>query len=182
MKHPTFLVALAVVLGLALAGCQTTGVPLTVGSLASAGPSSSELAAIIQTAVEDRNSTVLDAPSATRLDEGQTTAAYRAKRERDLLVVTRAKAGFKSMGFWYTSFSTTVTVESVEVSGSEVSVQFKEMTEQYQASTANGPSSVPSGYSLPQTATFLANGGGWQLDSIATIAGEGGLPMSVVEG
>lgn len=181
MKYPTYLVALAVVLGLALAGCQPAAAPLTVGSSAS-GPSSSELAAIIQTAVEDRNSTVLDAPPAARLDEGEATAAYRSKRERDLLVVARAKAGFKSKGFWYTSFSTTVTVESIQVSGSEASVQFKELTEQYQASTANGPSSVPSGYSLPQTATFLANGGGWQLDSIAPIVGGGGLPMSVVEG
>jgi hypothetical protein len=65
---------------------------------------------------------------------------------------------------------------------SEASVRFKELTEQYQASTAIGPSSVPSGYSLPQTATFLANGGGWQLDSIAPIVGGRGLPMSVVEG
>lgn len=157
MKYPTYLVALAVVLGLALAGCQPAAAPLTVGSSAS-GPSSSELAAIIQTAVEDRNSTVLDAPPAARLDEGEATAAYRSKRERDLLVVARAKAGFKSKGFWYTSFSTTVTVESIQVSGSEASVQFKELTEQYQASTANGPSSVPSGYSLPQTATFRQMG------------------------
>ena len=181
MKYPRYLGALAVVLGLALAGCQTTA-PLTAGSSASAGPSSSEFAAIIQTAVEDRNSTVLDAPRAARLDEGQTTAAYRSKRERDLLVVARAKDGSKSMGFWYTSFSTTVTVESVEVSGSEASVRFKELTEQYQASAANGPSSVPSGYTLPQTATFQANGDGWQLDSIAPVVHGGGLPMSVVEG
>ena len=135
MKYPRYLGALAVVLGLALAGCQTTA-PLTAGSSASAGPSSSD----------------------------------------------RAKDGSKSMGFWYTSFSTTVTVESVEVSGSEASVRFKDLTEQYQASAANGPSSVPSGYTLPQTATFQANGDGWQLDSIAPVVHGGGLPMSVVEG
>jgi hypothetical protein len=181
MKYPRYLVALAVVLGLALAGCQPTA-PLMAGSSASAHPSSSEFAAIIQTAVEDRNSSVLDAPRAARLDEGRATADYRSKRERDLLAVARAKDGFKSMGFWYTSFSTTVTVDSVEVSGSEASVRFKEVTEQYQASTANGPSSVPSSYSLPQTATFQANGDGWQLDSIVPVEHGGGLPMSVVEG
>ncbi|MDQ0635166.1 hypothetical protein QFZ40_003075 [Arthrobacter pascens] len=115
------------------------------------------------------------------LGEGQMTAAYRSKRERDLTVVARSKAGFKSMGFWYTSFSTTVTVESVEVTGSEAGVRFKELTEQYQASTANGPSIAPSAYSLPQTATFRASGDGWQLDSITPTVHGGGLPMSVVE-
>jgi hypothetical protein len=43
MKYPRYLGALAVVLGLALAGCQTTA-PLTAGSSASAGPSSSDRA------------------------------------------------------------------------------------------------------------------------------------------
>lgn len=181
MKYLTYLVALAAVL--ALAGCQPDAGPLTVGSYASMpGPSSSELAAIIQTAVEDRNGTVLDTTPAARLAEGQMTAAYRSKRDRDLLVVARSKAGFKSMGFWYTSFSTTITVESVEVTGSEASVRFKELTEEYQASTANGPSAVPSGYSLPQTAAFRASADGWQLDSIAPAVYGGGLPMSVVEG
>ncbi|AOT03141.1 hypothetical protein [Arthrobacter sp. U41] len=54
---------------------------------------------------------------------------------------------------WYTDFSTTITVESIEVTGTEASVHFKELTEEHQASVANGPSNVPSGYSLPQTAT-----------------------------
>jgi hypothetical protein len=183
MKYPRTSAVIAALLGLALAACQPAVEPLTVASSAvAASPSSSELAAIIQTAVEDRNGTVLDTPPATRLAEGQTTAAYLAKRERDLLVVARSKAGFKSLGFWYTSFSTTVTVESVEVTGSEASLGFQELTEQYQASTANGPSSVPSGYSLPQTATFRASADGWQLDSIApSLRGGGGLPMSIVE-
>ena len=113
---------------------------------------------------------------------GKTTAAYRAKRERDLSVVTRSKSGFKSTGFWYTSFSTTIAVESIDVSGSQASVRFNELTEEYLASSANGPSSVPSGYSLPQTATFLASADGWQLDSIAPSVHGHGLPMSVVEG
>lgn len=85
------------------------------------------------------------------------------------------------MGFWYTSYSTNVTVESVEVTGSEAIVRFKELTEEYQASTANGPSSVPSGYSLPQIATFRASGDGWQLDSIHPTVHGFGLPMSIVE-
>ncbi|RAX44093.1 hypothetical protein DQ354_17275 [Arthrobacter sp. AQ5-06] len=100
-------------------------------------PSSSELAAIVQAAGEDRNGTVLDAPTAPRLANGQTTAAYRAKRERDL---------------------------------------------PYAQLETNGPSSVPAGYSLPQTATFRASADGWQLDSIAPSVHGGGLPMSVVEG
>jgi hypothetical protein len=180
---PTYMVAVAAVLGFALVGCQPAAGPPTVGSSASVpGPSSSELAVIIQAAVEDRNGTVLDTPPAVRLAEGKMTAAYRSKRERDLSVVARSKAGFKAMGFWYTSFSTKVTVESVEVTGSEASVRFKELTEEYQASTATGPSSVPSGYSLPQTATFRTSGDGWQLDSIVPSVHGGGLPMSVVEG
>jgi hypothetical protein len=183
MKHPTCIVAVAAVLGLALAGCQPAAAPLTVGSPAAVpGPSSSELAAIIQAAVEDRNGTVLDTPPAARLAEGQMTSAYRSKRERDLSVVPRSKARFKAMGFWYTSFSTKVTVESIHVTGSEASVRFKEMTEEYQASTAKGPSTVPSGYALPQTATFRSSGSGWRLDSIAPTVLGGGLPMSVVEG
>ncbi|MFH5879064.1 hypothetical protein [Arthrobacter sp. NA-172] len=145
-------------------------------------PSSSELAPVIQVAVEDRNGTALNAPPAQRLAEGQTTAAYRAKRERDLPVVTRSKARLKSFGFWYTSFSTTVTVDSIEVTGSEASVHFKELTQEYLASTANGPSSVPSGYSLAQTATFRASSDGWQLDSLAPSVHGFGLPMSIVEG
>lgn len=183
MKHPTYAVAVAIVLGLALAGCEPAAGPLLVGSTAVVpGPSSSELAAIIQTAVEDRNGTALDASPTPRLTETQTTAAYRTKREQDLLVVARSKAGFKSRGFWYTSFSTTVTVETVEVTGSEARVRFTELTKEYQASTASGPSSVASGYSLPQTATFRASEDGWQLDSISPTAHGGGLPMSVVEG
>jgi hypothetical protein len=146
------------------------------------GPSSSELAAIVQTAVEDRNGTVLDSPPAPRLADGQTTAAYRTKRERDIPVVVRKKARLKSAGFWYTSFSTTVTVESIEVTGSECSVHFKELTEEYLSSKRNGPSSVPEGYSLPQTATFRASADGWQLDSITPSEHGGGLPMSIVEG
>jgi len=82
-------------------------------------------------------------------------------------VVARSKAGFKSMGFWYTDFSTTITVETVEVTRPTASVHFKELTEEHQASAANGPSNVPSGYSVPQTATFQASADGWQLDSIA---------------
>jgi hypothetical protein len=183
VKYLTYVFAVVAVLGFALVGCQPAAGPPTVGSSASVpSPSSSELAAIIQTAVEDRNGTVLDTPPAGRLAEGQMTAAYRSKRERDLAVVARSKAGFKSMGFWYTSFSTKVTVESVEVTGSEAGVRFKELTEEHQASTANGLSSVPSGYSLPQIATFRASGDGWQLDSIAPTVHGGGLPMSVVDG
>jgi len=96
--------------------------------------------------------------------------------------VARSKAGFKSAGFWYTSFSTTVTVESIDVTGSEASVHFKELTEEHQASAPNGPSNVPSGYSLPQIATFRASADGWQLDSIAPSVLGGGMPMSVVQG
>ncbi|WP_427004531.1 hypothetical protein [Pseudarthrobacter sp. H2] len=183
MKYPRTSAAVAALLGFALSGCQPAAGPLTAGSPAAvSSPSSSELAAIIQAAVEDRNGTALDTPPAPRLVDGQTTTAYRAKRERDLSVVARSKAGFKSAGFWYTSFSTTVTVESIEVAGSEASVHFKELTEEYLASKANGPSSVPSGYSLPQTATFRASADGWQLDSIAPSVHGGGMPMSVVEG
>ncbi|MDP9905582.1 hypothetical protein [Arthrobacter bambusae] len=145
-------------------------------------PSSAELAAIIKTAVEDRNGTVLDNPSAPRLEDGQTTAACRAKRARDLPVVVRSKAGFRSKGFWYTDFSTKITVESVEVTGPTASVHFKELTEEHQASAANGPSKVPSGYSVSETATFRASADGWQLDSIAPSAPGGLLPMSIVKG
>jgi hypothetical protein len=94
------------------------------------------------------------------------TAAYRSKRERDFPAVARSKARFKATGFWWTSFSTKVSVESIDVTGSEASVRFKELTEEHQTSTAKGPSSVPSGDSLPQIATFRASGDGWQLDSI----------------
>jgi hypothetical protein len=182
-KYPRTSAAVAALLAFALSGCQPAAGPLTPGSPAAVpSPSSSELAAIIRAAVEDRNGTVLDTPSAPRLADGQATAAYRAKRERDLPVVARSKAGFKSAGFWYTSFSTTVTVESIDVTGSEASVHFKELTEEYLASTANGPSNVPSGYSLPQIATFRASADGWQLDSIAPSVHGGGLPMSIVEG
>lgn len=176
--------AIAVLLGLALSGCQPAAGPATVESSPAAvsRPSSSaELTTIIQTAVEDRNGTVLENPPAPRLAEGQATAAYLAKRARDLPVVARSKAGFKSMGFWYTDFSTKITVESAEVTGSTASVHFKELTEEHQASAAKGPSNIPSGYSLPQTATFRASADGWQLDSIAPSVHESGLRMSIVE-
>jgi hypothetical protein len=182
MKNRRTLVVVAALLGFALSVCQPAAAPLMVGSSAAApSPSSAEPAAIVLAAVEDRNGTVLDPPAAPRLADEQTTAAYRAKRERDLRVVARSKAGFKSAGFWYTSFSTTVTVESIEVAGSEASVHFKELTEEHLASTANGPSNVPSGYSLPQIATFRASPDGWQLDRIAPSVRGGGMPMSVVE-
>lgn len=103
------------------------------------------------------------------------------QRDRDLSVVTRSKAGFKGTGFIYTAFSTTVTVESIEVAGSTAIVQFREVTEQYQTSIADGRGSVPSSYALPQTATFLASSDGWQLESIVPSGHGGGLPMSVVE-
>ena len=185
----------AALLGVALAGCQPSpGPPNAVPSsavpshvtpsiaaaAAAATPSAAEFAAIIQTAVEDRNGTALDTPPAPRLPEAKTTADYRTKRDRDLPVVTQSKARFKSFGFWYTSFSTTVTVEPMEVKGAEASVQFKELTEQHLASAANGPSNVPEGYSLPQIATFRASAEGWQLDSIAPVGNNFGLPMSVV--
>lgn len=182
-------VVVAALLGLALAGCQpiagppSAGAPSAGPSMAAAAvatPSSAEFAAIIQTAVEDRNGVVLDLPPAPRLPEGKTTAAYRAKRERDLPVVTESKARFKSSGFWYTSFSTTVTVESTELSGAEATVHFKELTEQHLASAANGPSKVPEGYSLPQIAVFKASAQGWQLDSITPVGNNFGLPMAVV--
>jgi hypothetical protein len=155
--------ATAVLLGLALSGCQPAAVPLTAESSAAAvpSPSSSELTAIIQTAVEDRNGAVLDTPPSPRLAEGKATAACRAKRARDLPAVTRSKAGFKTMGFWYTDFSTKITMETVEVTGSTASVHFKEWTEAHQASAAKGPSDVPSGYSVPQTPTFRASADGW---------------------
>jgi hypothetical protein len=182
VKYPRTLTAVAALLGFALSGCQPATGSLTVGSpVAVPSSSSSEFAAIIQTAVEDRNGTVLDTLPAPRLADGQATAAYRAKLVRDLPEVTRSKAGFKSSGFWYTSFSTTVTVESIEVTGSEAIIHFKELTQEYLASTANGPSNVPSGYSLPQTATFRASTDGWQLDSIAPSVHGFGLPMSIVE-
>lgn len=113
-------------------------------------------------ALEDRNGTLLDNPPAPRLAEGQATSAYLDKRARDLPVAARSKAGFKSMGFWYTDFSTKITVESVDVTGSTASVHFKELTEEHQASAANGPSNVPSGYPVPQTASFRASAKGWQ--------------------
>ncbi|QDY89683.1 hypothetical protein E7Y32_05205 [Arthrobacter sp. UKPF54-2] len=187
-------VVVVALLGLALAGCQpnagapsagapgaeTSSAGPSMTAAAVATPSSAEFAAIIQTAVEDRNGVVLDLPPAPRLPEGKTTAAYRAKRERDLPVVTEAKTRFKSFGFWYTSFSTTVTVESTESSGAEATVRFKELTEQYQASAANGPNNVPEEYSLPQIATFKASAQGWQLDSITPVGNNFGLPMTVV--
>ncbi|MEQ4520913.1 hypothetical protein ABLI39_16305 [Pseudarthrobacter sp. B907] len=177
-------VVVAALLGLALAGCQPNAGPPSAGpALAAAAvstPSSAEFAAIIQTAVEDRNGVAMDLPPAPRLPEGKATAAYRAKRERDLPVVTESKARFKSFGFWYTSFSTTVTVESTESSGTEATVRFKELTEQHQASAASGPSNVPESYSLPQIATFKASAQGWQLDSITPVGNNFGLPMSVV--
>jgi len=183
MKYPRTLAAVAALLGLALSGFQPPAGPVSVESSAAAVPSppSSELTAIIQSAVEDRNGTALDVPPAPHLTDPQTTAAYRAKRARDLPVVARSKAGLKSFGFWYTDFSTTVTVESIGVTGSTASVHFKELTEEHLASTANGPSNVPEGYSLPQTATFQASADGWQLDSITLSGHDGGLPMSVVE-
>ena len=182
IEYPRTSAAIAAMLAFALAGCQPAAGPVIVGSSASVPtPSQSDFAAIVLAAVEDRNGTVLDAPRAPHLAEAQTTAAYRAKRERDFSVVARAKAGFKSAGFWYVSFSTTVTVVSVEVNGLKASVDFKEATEEYLSSTANGVSSVPSGYLLPQTATFLAGAEGWQLDRIVPSVRGGGLPMSVVE-
>ena len=183
MKHPRTPAVTAALLGLALVGCQTTSGQLPGGSAASVpSPSSSELAAIVQAAVEDRNGTVLDTPPTPLLGEEQMTIGYQAKRERDLPVVARSKAGFKSTGFWYTSFSTQVTVESIEVKGSEASVRFKELTEEYLSSAANGPSSVPSSYILPQTAIFRASSDGWKLESIDPSEKGHGLPMSVVEG
>ncbi|WAH99217.1 hypothetical protein [Arthrobacter sp. MMS18-M83] len=183
MKHPRTLAAVAVLLGFALSACQAAVGPLPAGSTSPVpSPSSSELAAIVQTAVGDRNGTVLDNPPAPSLSDRQTTAAYLAKRERDLAVVAASKARFKSVGFWYTSFTTKVTVESVEVTGSKAVVRFKELTEEYLFTTANGPSSVPSGYSLPQTATFRSSADGWQLDSINPSEHGGGMPMSIVEG
>lgn len=183
MKHPGAGAAAVVLLGLALSGCQATAGPLPVESSAAAvpSPSSAEFMAMIQTAVEDRNGTILDVPAAPRLADAQTTEAYRAKRARDLPVVSRSKAGFKSKGFWYTDFSTKITVESVEVTGSTASVRFKELTEEHQSSAANGPSNVPSGYSVSETAKFLASADGWQLDSIAPSAPGGLLPMSIVK-
>lgn len=176
--------AIALVLGFALSGCQPAARSETVESSAASepSPSSSELTAIIQTAGEDRNGTVLDTPPAPRLAETQATAAYLAKRARDLPVVARSKAGFKSKGFWYTDFSTKITVDSVEVAGATARVHFKEVTEERQASAANGPSSVPSVYAVPQIATFRASANGWQLDSIVPSFEGGGLPMSMVGG
>lgn len=184
MKHPRTGAAVAVIFGLALSGCQPTAGPLPIESSTTGvpSPSSSELSAIIQTAVDDRNATVLDNPPAPHLAEGRTTAAYRAKRTRDLPVVARSKAGFKSKGFWYTDFSTKITVESVEVSGSTASVHFKELTEEHQASAANGPSNVSTGYSVSETAIFRGSADGWQLDSIAPSTPGGLLPMSIVKG
>jgi len=192
----------AALLGVALAGCQPNPGPPNAGplpaapsnavpanatpSIAAAGaaatPASAEFAGIIQTAVEDRNGAVLDTPPAPRLPDGKTTADYRAKRDRDLPVVAQSKARFKSFGFWYTSFSTTLTFESTEIKGAEASVHFKELTEQHLASAANGPSNVPEGYSLPQIATFRASAEGWQLESITPVGKNFGLPMSIVAG
>ena len=74
-----------VLLGFALSGCQPVAGPPTAGSPAAAAPttSSSELSAIIQTAVEDRNGTALDVPPARHLRDAQSTAAYRAKRAKE---------------------------------------------------------------------------------------------------
>lgn len=126
----------------------------------SQSPSTSELSVILQTAVEDRNGTVLDISPAPRLSAGQSTAAFPAKRGRDLPVAARAKAGFKSMGFCYTKFSTSITVDSIAVSGSEARVSFKELTRDHQTLAANGPSNIPYSYSLPQMATFQASADG----------------------
>lgn len=79
------------------------------------------------------------------------------------------------MGFWYTDFSTKITVESIEVTGPTASVHFKELTEE------PPPSSVPSVYAIPQIATFRASANGWQVDSIVPSMPGSGLPMSIVE-
>jgi hypothetical protein len=180
MKHASAITAVATLLGLGLSGCQSAGGPNPEGPGAVPSVSSAEFTVIIQAAVEDRNGTVLDTLPAPRLADGQATEAYIAKRARDLPVVTRSKAGLKSSGFWYTSTSTTVTVDSIDVSGPEAIIQFTELTEEYLASAANGPSNVPSGYSLPQTATFRTSSDGWQLDSIVPSEHGFGLPMSIV--
>jgi hypothetical protein len=101
MKYPRTSAVAAALLGFALSGCQPAAGPLTVESSEAAVPSapSSELTAIVQAAVEDRNGTALDVPPAPHLADPQTTAAYRAKRARDLPVVARSKAGFNSIGF-----------------------------------------------------------------------------------
>ena len=79
------LAATAVLVGFALSGCQPVAGPLTAGSPAAAvaAPSSSELSAIIQTAVEDRNGTALDVPPAQHLGDAQSTSAYRAKLAKE---------------------------------------------------------------------------------------------------
>ncbi|MFC0458223.1 hypothetical protein ACFFGR_16975 [Arthrobacter liuii] len=85
MKYSPYLAAVAVLVGVALVGCQPAVGPPAMGLSASVpGPPSSELAAIIQTAVEDRNGPVLDTPPAARLAAAQMTAAYGSKREQDL--------------------------------------------------------------------------------------------------
>jgi hypothetical protein len=104
MTYRHSLAAIAVLLGFALSGCQPVAGPLTVGSPAAAvpSPSSSELSDIIQAAVEDRNGTALDVPRAPHLGDAQSTAAYRAKRARDLPVVARSKAGSSTASrLWY---------------------------------------------------------------------------------
>ncbi|POH71649.1 hypothetical protein [Arthrobacter glacialis] len=174
--------AVAALLGFALVGCQPAVGSLNTGSSATVpSPSSSELTAIVQAAVEDRNGTVLDIPPSLLLADEQTTETYQDKRDRDLSVVARSKAGFKATGFIYTGFSTRVTVESIEVVGSKANVRFNEVTEQYQTSTADGRSSVPTSYALPLAATFLASADGWQIDSLVPSEHGGVLPMSVVE-
>lgn len=65
MKHPRTVAAAAALLLFALCGCQETAGPLMPAATSSVpSPSSAELAAVVQAAVEDRNGTVLDTPPA----------------------------------------------------------------------------------------------------------------------
>jgi uncharacterized lipoprotein YajG len=76
MVYPRTLTAVAALLAMALSGCQPAAGSLAVESPAAVpSSSSSEFAAVIQAAVEDRNGTVLDTLPAPRLTDGQATAA-----------------------------------------------------------------------------------------------------------
>jgi hypothetical protein len=84
MKYPRTSAVAAALLGIALSGCQPAAGPLTVESSEAGVPRapSSELTAIVQAALEDRNGTALEVPLTPHLADPRTTAAYRAKRAR----------------------------------------------------------------------------------------------------
>lgn len=188
------IVVLSAVL-LALCGCvpaapaapvtETPGSSGTVNATLTEpeSPEKDRMAAIIQAAVEDRNSGILAAPPASkRLGDGESTAAFKEARVLEAAeLATRAKR-FKAKGFWYVGSSSTVTISSILVplDHSYAVAHFNELTELRIASAA-GPSDVPTKYSLDQTARFVATENGWQLSELGLDGGTKGiLPSTIV--